>query len=597
MTRCTPVPFFSRKLSAAERNYDIGNRELLAVKLALEEWRHWLEGTTDPFLVLTDHKNLAYLRIAKRLNARQARWSLFFARFHFLFSFRPGAKNGKPDALSRQFEGETRNDDPGPILPPSRFIGAVAWGIEEAVQAVQRFFRPPAGGPPNRLYVPKFLRSRTLQWGHASLLACHPGVRGTVALLKQRFWWPTMLRDVRSYIAACQVCARNKTPSRSPAGLLQPLPVPRRPWSHIAVDFVTGLPLSAGNTGVLTVVDQFSKAVHFIPIPKLPSASETALLLVDNVFKLHGLPTNIVSDRGPQFVSRFWQEFCKLLGTTASLSSGFHPQTNGQTERANQDLERMLHCLASDSPSSWSKYLSWIEYAHNSLPVSATGLSPFQCYLGYQPPLFPALEEEVTVPAVHRFLQRCRHTWRLARSSLLQSRARMERYANKRRPRAPVYRVGQKVWLSTRYLPLHVQSHKLAPHFAGPFPVSKVVSPSVLRLQLPRSMRRVHPAFHVSLLRPHATSPLASPSLPPPPPQLVNGGQVFTVRRLLDARRRGRGLQYLVDWEGYGPEERSWVPARFVLDPSLIADLHCRRPDLPSRPPGGGRRGGGYCHG
>ncbi len=211
-----------------------------------------------------------------------------------------------------------------------------------------------------------------------------------------------MARDVRLFVLACSVCAVSKSSNRPPAGLLQPLSVPSRPWSHISLDFFSGLPPSQGNTVVLTVVDRFSKATHFIPLPKLPSARETASAVIDHVFRIHGLPRDVVSDRGPQFVSKFWREFCHLLGATVSLSSGFHPQSNGQTERANQDLERMLRCLVSQNPSSWSQQLSWVEYAHNSLPVSATGQSPFECSLGYQPPVFSSGESEVAVPSEPR---------------------------------------------------------------------------------------------------------------------------------------------------------------------------------------------------
>ncbi len=194
---------------------------------------------------------------------------------------------------------------------------------------------PPSGCPPGRLFVPETLRSDVIRWSHCSKVACHPGVSRTMFLIKQRFWWPSMARDIRCFFLACSVCAVSKTSNRPSAGLLQPLSVPSRPWSHISLDFVTGLPASSGNTVVLTVVDRFSKAAHFIPLPKLPSARETAVAVIDHVFRIHGLPTDVVSDRGPQFVSKFWSEFCRLLGATVSLSSGYHPQSNGQTERAN----------------------------------------------------------------------------------------------------------------------------------------------------------------------------------------------------------------------------------------------------------------------
>jgi len=185
------------------------------------------------------------------------------------------------------------------------------------------------------------------------------------------------------------------------------------------MDFVTGLPPSEGNTVILTIVDRFSKAVHFIPLPKLPSALETATLITQHVFRLHGIPQDIVSDRGPQFASRVWKAFCRGLGASASLSSGYHPQTNGQTERANQELEAALRCVSSRHPVSWASHLPWVEYAHNSLVCSATGMSPFMASVGFQPPLFPTQERDVAVPSVQGHLRRARRVWHEARAALL----------------------------------------------------------------------------------------------------------------------------------------------------------------------------------
>ena len=586
-----PCAFLSKKLSPAERNYDIGNRELLAVKVAMEEWRHYLEGALHPFLVWTDHRNLEYLRTAKRLGPRQARWALFFNRFNFKLSYRPGSKNGKPDALSRLFEDEGHDKADDPILPVSCFVGAITWDIEHKVMRANLEGVTPAGVPPRRLFVPQELRGQVIHWAHSALLSCHPGVTRTIFVIRQRFWWPGMREDVLEYVSACPVCCRNKTSRKPPSGLLRPLPIPHRPWSDIALDFVTGLPPSEGNTTILSVIDRFSKMAHFIALPKLPSAKETAEVILHHVFRLHGFPRDVVSDRGPQFVSRFWKAFCKLVGATVSLSSGHHPQTNGQTERLNQSLETGLRCLVSQSPTTWSNHLIWVEYAHNSLPCSSSNMSPFQCAYGYQPPLFPALEEEVGVPCAEALVRRCRRTWERARRVLLRTSKRYKMAADRHRIHAPRYRTGERVWLSTRDLPLRVESRKLAPRFVGPFPVAKVINPVAVKLKLPRTMK-VHPTFHTSKIKQVKESSLIPPTRPPPPPRIVDGGPVYTVRRLLAARRRGRGLQYLVDWEGYGPEERSWVPTRDIMDPTLIDDFHKGHPEDPG-PSGAGCRGGG----
>ncbi len=213
-----------------------------------------------------------------------------------------------------------------------------------------------------------------------------------------------MAEDIRAYVATCSICTQHKDSRSRPQGLLLPLPVPARPWSHISMDFVTGLPTSQGNKVILVVVDRFSKACHLIPLPKLPSAPQTAEIVLQHVFRLHGFPQDVVSNLGPQFASRFWKAFCQLIGATANLSSGFHPQSNGQTERTNQEIETTLRCLVSSNPTHWSKHMIWAEFAHNTFRHSSIGMSPFKCQYGFQHPLFSEQESEVGVPAAQHLI-------------------------------------------------------------------------------------------------------------------------------------------------------------------------------------------------
>nr|XP_033494296.1 uncharacterized protein LOC117264451 [Epinephelus lanceolatus] len=182
-----PCAYFSRRLTPAETNYDVGNRELLAVVLALQEWRHWLEGSIHPFVVWTDHKNLSYLQSARRLNSCQAWWALFLGRFQFTLPHRPGSWNVKPDALSRQFTPPVEASPEETILPSSCVVGAARWEIEQVVKEAQCDQLTPENSPPNWLFIPPSARSPVLQWGHASKVACHPGFLWTLTLLRRSF--------------------------------------------------------------------------------------------------------------------------------------------------------------------------------------------------------------------------------------------------------------------------------------------------------------------------------------------------------------------------------------------------------------------------
>ncbi len=249
------------------------------------------------------------------------------------------------------------------------------------------------------------------------------------------------------------------------------------------------------------------------------------------------------------------------------------------------------------------------EYAQNSLRKPATGITPFQCILGYQPPLFPWSGEPSNVPAVNDWIQRSEETWNQAHLHLRHAVRRNQVQADRHRRHNPEYHVGQWVWLSARDLRLHLPCRKLSPRYVGPFQITRQITPVSFELNLPNHYR-ISPTFHVSLLKP-ANGPGEGPEEPledaDPLPISREEEEIYQVWELLDSRHRGCTLQYLVDWEGYGPEERSWVDTEDILDPSLVEEFHRDHPERPApRPRGRPRRRppprfrsrsqGGLCH-
>ncbi|KAI5609879.1 hypothetical protein C0J50_9363 [Silurus asotus] len=463
--------------------------------------------------------------------------------------------------------------EPRPILPPALILSPIVWHLDEAIRTATRREPAPPGCPRNRTFVPRECQQALLKAVHEVPGSGHPGRRQTLRLVQGRYWWPGISNTVPEFVRGCNICAISKTPRHLPLGKLIPLPTSQRPWSHIGIDFVTDLPRSEGFTCILVVVDRFSKACRFVPLRGLPMALETAEALFHHVFRNFGLLEEIVSDRGSQFTSHIWRAFFQLLGVTVNLSSGYHPQSNGQTK-----LGRYLRTYCHQDQREWSRFLPWAEYAQNSLRQDTTGLTPFQCVLGFQPPLFPWSDEPSNVPAVDHWFWESIRTWEAAHTQLRRAIRETRRHADARRLEAPSYSPGDWVWLSTKDLRLRLPCRKLSPRYIGPFRIERRINEAAYRLELPPRYR-IHPTFHVLLLKPYTPSSAQhAGEVRPPPPEVLEQPSVYPVREVLDSRRRGSGLEYLVDWEGYGPEEWSWVARRDILDPALLEECHATHP-------------------
>jgi hypothetical protein len=341
-----PVAFFSKKHSPAECNYEIYDKELMAIVRAFEEWRPELQSVINPIRVLSDHKNLEYFTTTKLLNRRQARWSQFLSQFNFKIVYRPGTAGGKPDALTRRSgdlpkEGDDRSlENQTTIIKPENILHASAAtpsnqpDIPPALDAptLNRLFHEAYATDPfpnkvlqmlrdgtkqckditlaeceernnlllyrRQIWVPDYepLRLHLMQQHHDTPTAGHPGRSKTLEYLSRTYTWPKMRADVDRYTRNCHTCQRSKSNRHAPFGVLRPLPIPEHPWQDISMDFVTGLPWSNGYDAIWVVVDRLTKERHLIPCCTDVDAKELANLFIAHIFGLHGLPLTIISD-------------------------------------------------------------------------------------------------------------------------------------------------------------------------------------------------------------------------------------------------------------------------------------------------------------
>lgn len=312
-----------------------------------------------------------------------------------------------------------------------------------------------------------------------------------------------MKEDVRAYVQRCTVCQQAKSEHVRLPGLLNPLPVPIDAWSIISLDFVEGLPKSRNFNCILIVIDKFTKYDHFIPLSHPYTALIVAQKFVDTVYRLHGLPSVIISDRDPIFTSKVWQELFHLSDTKVNMSSANHPQTDGQTEKLNQCLETYLRCAVHASPKKWSQWLPLAEYWYNTNHHSALGKTPFEVLYGYAPRhLGVSNLQSTTAPDLAGWLQERQETSALLHQHLLRAQQRMKAQDKHRSERE--FQVGDKVYMKLQlYAQMSVArraNHKLSFKYFSPYEILARVGKVAYKLKLPPGSQ-VHLVMHVSQLK------------------------------------------------------------------------------------------------
>lgn len=404
------------------------------------------------------------------------------------------------------------------------------------------------------------LQHKVLKALHASSLGGHSGFPATYKRVSGIFHWPGMKKQTLAWVQSCQICQQAKPSRVKYPGLLQPLPVPPMSWHTITMDFISGLPTSGRFDCILVVVDKFTKYAHFLPLRHPITAEDVATTFVNNVYKLHGMPDIIVSDRDPLFTSKFWRKVWSLIGTDLNMSTANHPQSDGQTERVNQCLEIFLRCFVHATPKKWSEWLALAEYWYNTTVHSATGFSPCHVLYGYKPRIWGIeAADSTSVSDVDSWLQERRLINELVKQHLNRANQIMKHQADKNRTDCS-FQVGDSVFLKLQpYAQSSVTkraSHKLSFKYFGPYQVLARVGQVAYQLKLPETSQ-VHPVFHISQLcraipeKGHVFVVLPSDAnLYASPVQLLATRWVHRGNQTVE--------QGLIHWSGMMSEEDTW---------------------------------------
>ncbi|GJV32130.1 putative nucleotidyltransferase, ribonuclease H [Tanacetum coccineum] len=494
------------------------------------------------------------LAAVRELNMRQRRWLELLKDYDTNIQYHPGKANVVADALSRKsgmiagikVEEEIIRDlerldielcvrgqsgfwaslrvEPNLIsqIKTAQKDDGEIWAIIQNIDQ-QTEFRVDDDGilwQGTKLCVPEdpTLREALMTEAHSSPFSIHPGSTKMYHDLKQHFWWSGMKRDVATFVSKCLTCQQVKIEHQRASGLLQPLEIPVWKWDEISMDFVTGLPRTQRkHDAIWVVVDRLTKSAHFLPIRKDYPVSKLAEMFQQEIVRLHGTPSAIVSDRDPRFTSRFWKGLQKAWGTRLKFSTAFHPETDGQSERTIQTLEDMLRSCALEWAGNWDDYICLVEFAYNNSWHASIKCAPFEMLYGRKcraPICWDQVGERILEGP--EMIEVTNEKVAVAREKLKEAQTRQKSYADRHR-RALEFQPGEHVFLKvspTRGVRRFGIKGKLSPRFIGPFEILDRVGEVSYRLALPPQLSHVHNVFHVSLLRGYKYHPLHVVSYP-----------------------------------------------------------------------------------
>ncbi|CAA7029166.1 unnamed protein product [Microthlaspi erraticum] len=499
-----PVAFFSEKIAGSRSRYSTYDVELYAVGQAIKHWRHYLFHRE--FVLYTDHDALKHMGSQDKVSSRHASWFAYLQQFTFVIKHKAGTLNKVADALSRRHN-----------LLTTMHASTVGFSVLPDLYATDSFF--------GKIWNDVQYCSLRLQVIRAFHNEGHIGRDRTLQLVTTSYYWPTVRRDVERFIIRCGTCQASKGHATN-AGLYLPLPIPSQPWTDISMDFFLGLPRTQrGHDSIFVVVDRFSNMVHFVPCKKTTDAIQVATLFFREIYKLHGIPLSIVSDRDSRFLSHFWRSLWRMLRTSLDKSSAYHPQTDGQTEVTNRALGDLLRCLVGDNIRSWDSVLGQAEFAHNHAVNRSTGFSPFHVIYGYVPrgpiDLNVAPDRTRSHGRACDMIDDFAAVHQQVRTNIEASTAKYKAVVDARR-RDLQFQVGDKVWavLTKDRFPPNTYN-KLKARKIGPLEVLEKINNNAYRLRLPPHMNTAD-VFNVklnhSMLQHLVSHSLSSSSVEPPSP-------------------------------------------------------------------------------